>query len=620
MHIKSSIGLAVGPVNESHWGQVLVLPNAYGIVEINDPEGNAQKIGVAVLSEAGEALASDLVSLKSVEEVADRVMRPHIETLLLLVPVGNVIYLVVRGRGSVYVKRKDELASLMHQDGALSGEVKSGDTFLLASYGFSSVLSHQELTGLFDRQSPMDIAEKLTILLHEKIHGEGSVALVFGVSDIFEDIQKTISEVENLEEPEPVEEIDVSVSSVAPNRGVLSGFSGIKNYALRVWDKITSRSFKEILDRFKRNPKSITGLFVFIFIFLFLLSVVLGVAKQNASKKNQRVLEAITSAQHAMDEGIALSELNPVKGRERLQEAKNTLDPFVKTVSSRTVDGRKIETLYRQITDNLTQAMQVVEAPISIFYDVSLLKKGATAAHISLSGQSLAIADTSTNTAYLLAIDSKNGQIVGGGDSVKNISVVGVYADGIYAIAEDGIMKLRLGDKKASLVVKKDESWGTISSIVAFGGNIYLLDTQKSRIWKYVATEKGFSELREYLNPDTLPDLSRTTSMAIDGSVWMGTNDGKILRFTQGKENTFVPKGVDPAFGMNLFVYTDDSAKNIYILDVANNRVVVLDKEGVYLSQYRYSVSQTPSGFVVSESEKKIILLAGGKLYGIDLK
>jgi DNA-binding beta-propeller fold protein YncE len=108
--------------------------------------------------------------------------------------------------------------------------------------------------------------------------------------------------------------------------------------------------------------------------------------------------------------------------------------------------------------------------------------------------------------------------------------------------------------------------------------------------------------------------------MAIDGSVWLGTSNGKILRFTQGKENTFVSKGVDPTFGTKLAVYTSDNAKNVYVLDSQNNRVVVLDKEGMYLSQYRWKDAVTPSNLVVSEEEKKILLLSGGKIYSIDLK
>jgi sugar lactone lactonase YvrE len=149
---------------------------------------------------------------------------------------------------------------------------------------------------------------------------------------------------------------------------------------------------------------------------------------------------------------------------------------------------------------------------------------------------------------------------------------------------------------------------------------LYLLDTQKSRIWKYVATDTGFSDTREYLNPDTLPDLGRASSMAIDGSVWIGTADGKIMKFTQGKPDTFTPQGVDPAFGANLTVYTSDTTTNLYVLDGANKRVVVLDKDGTYLAQYAWQEDVTPTQLAVSEEQKKIYLLAAGQLFAITLK
>jgi hypothetical protein len=360
---------------------------------------------------------------------------------------------------------------------------------------------------------------------------------------------------------------------------------------------------------------------------LFVVSVLLGIWKQATVKKNQSIIAATSDAQLAFDEGVALLSLNPVKGRERLTRAKELLDPYVSTVSPRSTEGYKLSTLYREITDNLTQAMQIVEAPLAVFYDVSLIKKDAKATYIALDALTVAVGDKATSTVYQVDISSKNARIAGGGENVKDLSSVALHGDMFYALTQEGIVQFRSSDKKSSLVVKKDDAWGTISSLVSFGGNLYLLDTTKSRIWKYVATEKvtpvggqGFSEMREYLNPDTLPDLSGATSMAIDGSIWLGTTHGKILRFTQGKENSYIYKGVDPPFGTNLSVYTSDSVKNVYVLDSQNNRVVVLDKEGMYLAQYRWTGTVVPSQLVVSEGEKKILLVADGKIYSIDLK
>jgi len=597
MKIKSAIGLAVGPVNDAHWGQVLVLPHSYGIIEILDEHGNAQQLGIGALSRLGEALSRDLTSLRMIEEVADKVLTASIKSLVILVPVGRVVYMVLRGEGNIYVKRGSELASLMHEEGGISGEVREGDTFLLVSHGFSQVLSHEELTKLFDHLAPADVAEKLTLLLHEEQGGEGSVALVYEASQL--------EETGFMQEPKiPAEKpVETDVPHVSRRMPTVD-FTRVKRYIASL----------------RHNPKRMTAVIAVALLSLFTISVLLGIWKQTTAKKNQSIISATADAQLAFDEGVALLSLNPVKGRERLTLAKQLLDPYMSTVSPRSTEGYKLSTLYREITDNLTQAMQIVEVPPAVFYDMSLIKKDAKATYIALDATLVAVGDQATATVYQVDISSKNARIVGGGESVKDLSSVALHGDTFYALTQEGVVQFRSSDKKSSLVVKREDAWGTISSLVSFGGNLYLLDTSKSRIWKYVAAEKGFSEMREYLNPDTLPDLSGATGMAIDGSIWLGTTHGKILRFTQGKENSYIPKGVDPAFGTNLSVYTSDSVKNVYVLDSQNNRVVVLDKEGMYLAQYRWTGAVIPSQLVVSEGEKKILLVADGKIYSIDLK
>lgn len=357
-----------------------------------------------------------------------------------------------------------------------------------------------------------------------------------------------------------------------------------------------------------------------ILLLLFALSVVLGIRKQAATKKNVQLLSAVSTAKHALEEGVALIELNPIKGRERLNEGKSVLAPLLQTVSSRTPEGREVEQLYKKITDNLTVAMHIVEAPLTMYYDMSLLKKNATADVLARDGSVVYISDRSTNTIYSMDLGTKNAHVLGGGDSVKHISYLDVHGEVVYIFSDDGVVEIRNGEKKPKIVVRKDEKWGAITSLSVFGGNIYLLDTQKSRIWKNVAITSGFSETREYLNPDTLPDISRTSGMSIDGSIYLGSNTGTIFRFTQGKENTYEPKGVDPAMTGPIKVYTSDDTKYLYVLDTQNNRVVVLDKDGLYISQYKYSGASNISDFTVFETEKKILLSSAGKLYTIDLK
>lgn len=619
MQPKPEIGSVVGPASQTQWGQVLMLPNAYGVVEVEDPGGQARERGINVLTKITDLVGTQPTSLGEVEAIAKNVIENEVVTLALLVPVGMIVYFVMIGAGAIYLRRKEELSCLLKEPGGLSGQLQVGDTILLVSRGFTQILSQEDVAGVFDHLTAKDAAEKLTLMIHEVSGGVGSAGLIFQVAG-----EEPVEEEEPVLKQEPITKSQTYMSLFKNKRE-------LKNFVKR---RIPSgalsriRSVRTKLPSFSSGRNKLLFLVTLVFFILFSVSVLLGILKQGFGTQSQEVTKAYTDAQHAFDEGVALMELNPVKGRQRLGEAKSILLPLTKTVSTRSKEGRQIITLYKQVLDNLTQAMHVTRAEPALFYDVSLLKKGGQVSAFGLSDETLAIVDKTTQTAYTLGIQTKNGQIVGGGDSFGGVRFVSMHGADVFVFTDRGIHKIDTSQKKVTeAIIKKDDTWGTIGSLVSFGGNLYLLDTTKSRIWKYIATDnslpadgQGFSERREYLNPDTLPDLSRATGMAIDASVFMATTDGKILRFTQGKENTFAVAGVDPPLGNDLIVYTSDEVKNIYILDRQNKRVVQLGKDGIYLSQYAWEGNIMPNSMVVSEKSTKILLLAEGKIYGLDLK
>jgi hypothetical protein len=611
MRMKPAVASVVGPTTEKHWGQVLMLPQAYGVVEVKDDDGIARQIGVRALSILGEELTRGTVSLDRLRQITQKAANEGVETVLVLVPVGNIVYIALHGDGVVYVRRGNSLSKLLDSQSAISGETKVGDTFIVASKEFTNVLTHEEIGTLFDHLTPTEVAEKMTLMLHAKVGGEGSAALIYQASGFVEPDSYT---------EEPV----VEESSGAPTKlSVL--MDKIKGFFRPIVQRVHLRRFVRTI---KEHPKKRIAFITITLGILFALSVTVGVIKQTSKAKNERVVSVLTQAQHAFDEGVALLDLNPIKGRERLTEAKNALESLVVSVPKRTKEGRQIDLLSKQIDEYLKQSLHSEQISLQLFYDVSLLKKGSTIGAFGLSGTTLALMDTTLGAVYQLDIISKKAQIIAGGESFKGALYVGIYGDKQYVLADLGIHEVRVGDKQMqAAIIKKSSDWGTIGSLVIFGGNIYLLDTEKGRIWKYVATEKaapgggqGFSDLREYLNPDTLPNLSHATSMAIDGSVWVGTSTGTIMRFAQGQEQTYIPKGIDTPLGSHLVVYTNDELKNLYVLDNQNKRVVLLDKEGMYLAQYVWADALTPSSLVVSEEYERILLLSDGKLYSIELK
>ncbi len=584
----------MGPTSVTHWGQILQLPTAYGVVEVAFADGGARAAGIHILSQLSHALTDGPVSLKALTRIIEEAVTEGVRTILVAVPVGNVLYIALRGNGDVYLRRGREFATLLSGSGEISGEVKIGDTLLFTSAEFSKALHKDELTQVFDHLPPADVAERLTLLLHEKEYGEGSIALIMQINDS----QDEVPSGETVPVPPPA-----------------------AKKVLRFRHYLTPTYVQSTIRRIRAHPRKATAVLAIILMVIFGVSVLLGIIKQSTRAKNQSVASTVSDAQHALDEGVALATLNPVKGRERLTMAKELLEPLRTVVSARSQEGIQIATLYRQVMDNLTQAMQIQTVKPELFFDAGLVKKDGKIFSIGFENDVMGLVDQVTTTVYALTVTSKNAQVLGGGGTYGGLSLLAVHGTNVYVLTDAGINQVGVTDKQTKVnVVKKDPQWGSISSLVSFGGNLYLLDREKSRIWKYVATDNGFSEIREYLNPDTLPDLGRGTSMAIDGSVWVGSADGKIMKFTQGKPDTFTPKGVDPAFGANLTIYTSDTTNNLYILDSQNKRVVVLDKDGTYLAQYVWQEAITPTQLAVSESQKKIYLLAAGQLFAITLK
>lgn len=594
MQIKPVIGSVVGKTNDEHWGQVLTLPQAYGVVEIDDEHGTARDHGVDRLGKLSNLLEKFPTSLDEVKSVADGVMGDSLVTLLLLVPVGRIIYLALRGDGAVYLKRDSQLACLLRSEGGLSGEVRSGDTLLLLSRSFTSALTESELSGVFDHLSATEAAEKLTLLLHEASGGTGGAGLVFQVGGMI-----------------PVEdEVSDRAAVVAqPVYEKVAGASGIARF-----HHARGRFFSML-----RGKNKFALLISFTLITVFLLSIIVGIGRQLSSGGNAQAEKTLVEATRIYEEGVALLDLNSLKGRERLTAAKDMLTPLAST-SSNTSLGRRIKSLAKQISDSLSLASQVTRGEPQLFYDAGLLKSSAAISAVAYDNDILVILDKTTRNVFSLDVSSKKGTIVAGGGAFAGSKFIGIHGDFVYVLADSGINSISLNDNTVvSAVIKPDKEWGAVADLTAFGGNLYLLDTAKSRIWKYIATDNGFSTMKEYLNPDTLPDLSRATGMAIDGSVWLGTTDGKIYKFTQGKGDTYVPRGLDSAFGNNLKVYTSDSDNNLYVLDPDNKRVVVLGKDGIYVAQYVWAGNFRPSQIVVSEKLKKIFLLIDGKIYVLNL-
>jgi hypothetical protein len=586
MRIIASVSSVIGetPPDSGLWAQTLGLSGVYAVVDVSDPSGDPKSVGMEILAAISKRLVQSPKRPSQLSDIADIGIALGARSVIAMAPVGGVLCVAIAGSGAVYLRRGDTLATLLNQSGTIAGKIMIGDILLLVSPGIGEVVSQEQMKGIFDQPSVPEIGERLTSLLQDNGTKSGGAALIYQI-DEFTDIADTTvivpqPELARRNEPEPV----------------------------RQWWRtlLGNRKFRI----------GVAGLF-----FLLLLWAGLWMWRNRPGKPpDPALVQVMEQSQHLLEEGMALRDLNPLKGRERLSEAKRLLEPYSKSVPADTPEGKRISAMFDQISQNLILAMQIYQVKPAIHFNPDLIKPEAEVRQMAYSKNTFGFLDPVGKTIFSLTYPAKSGEVVGGGGYVTASSLIATLGSHFFVLSESTVYEVdgqESGKKNTRITGEKE--WGRIVAMTSYDDNLYLLDTGKSRIWKYVMAQAK-PEKREYLLPDTFPDLSKGTDITVDGFVWLSTALGEIRKFGQGREEPFKTSGIEPVLGSDIRLYTDVESTFLYVLDKKNHRVVILSKDGVYVAQYVYPQQLAVIDLAVAERAKKVFLLASGQLTVFDIK
>jgi DNA-binding beta-propeller fold protein YncE len=107
--------------------------------------------------------------------------------------------------------------------------------------------------------------------------------------------------------------------------------------------------------------------------------------------------------------------------------------------------------------------------------------------------------------------------------------------------------------------------------------------------------------------------------MAVDGDLFILKTTGEIIKLTGGEKQEFVLSNINPTLDKPSVLRTGSSMNNIYILEPANKRVVVIDKTGKLVAQYTANEWKAPSSIIIDEAGKKVYILDNNKIYKFEL-
>lgn len=595
--------------NENHWGGVFCENGLFLVLEV---KGDALKPAPQSGREYMDLLLTRFtnhqeINLDVVRDILQQIAKTE-QSLNLIVGLldKDNLYLGSYQKGIAYMVRGGKVGKILAAGSITSGEVVEGDVIILYSEDLNAIIDQTERKTLFTKNNLEVIKEELFSQVLDKPETHGKAVLLISIGgwkeeESPEEIPPAVVPQEELPRQEEPEKITLWSRA-------MTGLNVVKEKWRQAAIRPETKSKKNLLT------------VAIILILLLSSSIFFNINHTRNSKKTAELNKVMELVTQQYDEAVSLIDLNSARSRELLSADKLSLSPFLNQFPKGSAERKKIQEWLDKIASQESAAYKIYKlTAVPVFFDLTLIKKDGSGSKIASYNQLTAILDSKNKAVYSLQTDSKKAEIVAGSDVVKDASTIAVHGTNIYLFNSDGVVAVDVKSKTSKIVIKKDDRWGNIRSMTSFGGNLYLLDSQNHAIWKYIATDFGFSARSSYLNPDVRVNFASAGTLIIDGSVWVAT-ETEILKFTRGLAEDFSFKGISDSIQNVTNFFTSDNDKYLYILDKPLSRIVVFDKDGVYQSQYQWDDLKASDGIIASESEKKIFVMTGSKINAIDLR
>ena len=232
----------------------------------------------------------------------------------------------------------------------------------------------------------------------------------------------------------------------------------------------------------------------------------------------------------------------------------------------------------------------------------------AGADNLVFANNQLYLSDGVNNNIYSFNLkDSTRSQIaLIGGTSLSSPTING---SDIYYLSGEKVVKVS-GQKASILNLGGDKLTGE-NFIQFYNETLYLLNKTNNQIYKY---NKDFSTRSNWLKESA--DLTQTTDFKVNGQIMISQTNGDLLKYNKGKRIAdYKTAVISPAIRADKIIVT---AGNYYLLDLKNNRLINLTKDGALVKQYRL-VKDGIKDFAIDESGKSAYILAGTSVYRFGL-
>lgn len=379
--------------------------------------------------------------------------------------------------------------------------------------------------------------------------------------------------------------------------------------------------FNNLINWFKGLSKRNKALIIIIIICLLLLLqnlFVLDIKNKKVEKEqaHTKLVTLIEQKQNQIDASLLYN--NESAAKKFLEEMKELLTQLPQETTEQTAQLTELTREYEQQLEKVRYVIKI-DSPVELANLINL-NSNAKASSIVLINNTIYAGDSEQKSIY--SVNLEDNLVIATADLELSINKLAYPAqaqdNNIYYFNLDSVIKFDTEVEKMGRLTIDLKEQGDIIDMDSYNNKMYLLDRQNNQIYRYNISAESLTNIQPWLEGQA--DLTDVVSMSIDGYVYLLEKNGELLKYLRGQRQDFELEEVEPGLEQVEKLIVSPELKYIYILEPINQRLVIFDKTGKFLLQYKSDQFTNLVDFTVDETNKKIYFLNNTSIYEVEAK
>jgi len=633
-HMSLSSAPVVGVPDPTHWPQVfsrgsIEFGTVFVVFTIRDGAGTRAQ-GKAFLEHASELAYDDPAQFSEKLKALCENDKWTVDSLAAAIFRDGKAY-VWSWRGGRVVLQRESRQGIVVDDQhwkVVVGSMRQGDVFILGTPAFfQAVPMIMDLPG----ETVEDRADRAALVLQKAESSQGAAAYIIRCDAVEVTSHTHVSPPPQEQMHQPIasqsaeqkssEDAETSqvVQAMSSVRAAASVGSVFRTLALS-YGPVFSSVFGKVGGMRLRSydaGKSKLMIGAILAVLLFIGGGVLWVKRQT-SLEQQRIQTMLAPFHQQLVSTQSLASSDKSAARAQTKELISRLQAQVSAATPKSTDAKKLQALFDEVSQYYTTISGEKKLDhAQVFYNFQLVKSAFIAKRATVDGDTAVFIDPE-GSGILLNLKTKQPSVLdfNGVTGLRDVAIKDqkTYVLGVKDSQDFSIFS---GGKSVGPTISAEDD---PTALRVFGSSGYVYTKSKGELLKMAWQGSSFGDGKNWLRSISGLDKSSVTSLAIDGKVWLGTSNGTIFSLAQGSKQPFIVSGVPQPLTSSLVVYTTPDLANLYVLEPASSRVIVLNKSGVYQSQVVAPELSAATDMFIDAPGKTAYVAAGSVVYTVQLE